>query len=63
VTPADPHDLEPARGAAAGMRPRSYRRIVWHTVGLLVAAALAWLIMRAYRQPDFIIDLVSMSLC
>lgn len=45
------------------MRPRSYRRIVWHTVGLLVAAALAWLIMRAYRQPDFIIDLVSMSLC
>jgi hypothetical protein len=56
-------DLHPARGGAAGLRRGAYRRIVWHTVGLLAAVALAWLIMRAYRQPDFIIDLVNMNLC
>jgi hypothetical protein len=61
--PAPPDPLHPARGNAAGLWRGAYRRVVWHTVGLVLAVALAWLIMRAYRQPDFIIDLVNMSLC
>ena len=39
------------------------RRIFWHTLGLLIALVLAWLIFRAYRQPDFILDLMNMRLC
>ena len=38
-------------------------RIVWHAVAMLVAAALAWLILAAYRQPDFILELAAMRLC
>lgn len=42
---------------------RRWRRVAWHTIGLLIAGALAWLIVRAYRQPDFMIDMVSGFLC
>jgi len=31
------------------------RRIVWHTLGVMVALALAWMIFRAYRQPEFLL--------
>jgi hypothetical protein len=63
VTPPD--DLQPdsARGTSAGVRRFRSRRTLWHTVGLLVALALAWLILRAYAQPGFVIDLMNMSLC
>jgi len=39
------------------------RRIVWHTLGVLVAIALAWLIVRAYRQPGFMLDVFNTMLC
>lgn len=62
---ATPDDLptDAARGSAAGARAFLSRRTLWHTAGLLLAVALAWLILRAYRQPGFIIDLANMSLC
>lgn len=39
------------------------RRAVWHTAGLLVALALAWLVFQAYRQPEFLLELSNMRLC
>jgi len=39
------------------------RRIVWHAVAVVLAAAVAWLIFAAYRQPDLILDLAGMRLC
>jgi hypothetical protein len=46
-------------------RPHRFsgRRIVWHTLGVIVAAALAWLIVRAYRQPGFMLDAFNSMLC
>jgi hypothetical protein len=62
-SPDDPHS-SPARGAAAGARRFLSRRTLWHTVGLAVALALAWLLFRAYRQPEFMIDMLSaVGLC
>jgi hypothetical protein len=43
--------------------PWPLRRAAWHTAGLVAAIALAWLILRAYRRPDFLIDLVNLNLC
>ena len=51
-----------AHGEAAGRRFLS-RRVVWHTLGVVIALALAWLVFRAYRQPDFMLDLMNMSWC
>ena len=39
------------------------RRIAWHALAMLFAAALAWLVFAAYRQPDFILDIAGMRLC
>lgn len=39
------------------------RRFVWHVVGLGVAVILACLLLLAYRQPDFMLQLSNMSLC
>jgi hypothetical protein len=39
------------------------RRLVWHSLGLIVAVAVAWLIFRGYRQPEFLLDLANMRLC
>jgi hypothetical protein len=39
------------------------RRIFWHTLGVIIALALAWMIFRAYRQPDFLLDLSNMMFC
>jgi hypothetical protein len=38
-------------------------RLVWHTLGLVAAAALAWLIWRGYQAPDFLIDFSALRLC
>ena len=46
--------------AASGSGPR---RIAWHTMGVLLAAIVAWLIFTAYRQPDLMLDLAAMRLC
>jgi len=51
-----------AHGSAGGRRFLS-TRTVWHTVGIVVAIAVAWLILRAYRQPEFMLDLMNMSWC
>jgi hypothetical protein len=50
-------------GPAGGTRRLFTHRAFWHSVGLLLALAVAWLVFRAYRQPDFLIDLVNLRLC
>jgi hypothetical protein len=50
-------------GAARGPRRLLAQRAFWHYVGLLLALAVAWLVFRAYRQPDFLIDFVNLQLC
>jgi len=57
-----PFDDNPG-GMAGGPRRLSAHRVFWHAIGLLLALAVAWLVFRAYRQPDFLIDLVNMQLC
>ena len=51
--------------AGVSMAPRRLpmRRALWQSLGFLLALAVAWLIFRAYRQPDFLIDFVNMQLC
>lgn len=62
------HDFDPPVAAAgvprtgAGRRWLA-RRAVWHTAGLLVVLALAWLILQAYRQPELLIELSNLRLC
>jgi hypothetical protein len=53
----------PGDGAGPASRRWLARRTLWHTLGLLVALALAWLILKAYRQPDFLLELSTLSLC
>jgi hypothetical protein len=48
---------------AAALDARGARRLVWHVIAMLVAAALAWLVFTAYRQPEFILDFAAMRLC
>jgi len=43
--------------------PAGLRRVAWHALGLVVAALLAWAILRGYRQPEFLLDLANMRLC
>jgi len=50
-------------GAAHEPRRFLSHRVFWHSVGLLLALAVAWLVFRAYRQPDFLIDFANMQLC
>jgi len=52
--------LSPDRIASS---PRGGLRFARHAVALLLAAALAWLVFAAYRQPDFILDFAGMRLC
>jgi len=52
-----------AHGAAPLPRRFQSHRAVWHTAGLLLALAIAWLVFRAYRQPDFLLDFVNLRLC
>ena len=44
-------------------KPALSRRVAWHALGLVVAALLAWLIVRGYRQPELLLDLANMRLC
>jgi hypothetical protein len=50
-------DIGPARGIAR------VPRLVWHTIGLVVAALVAWAIWRGYQNPDLLLDLAAMRLC
>jgi hypothetical protein len=57
-------DLAIGNAGAASDPPRFYsQRAFWHSLGLLLALAVAWLAFRAYRQPDFLIDFANMQLC
>lgn len=59
VTPRDeplPADATPALAGGG-------RRMLWHAFAMLLAAALAWLVFTAYRQPDFILEFAGMRLC
>jgi len=62
----DRHDDETQAtedGATARSRRFFSRRAFWHSAGILLALAVAWLVFRAYRQPDFLLDLANMQLC
>lgn len=48
---------------SASNRRTGLRRAGWHALGLVIAALLAWLILRGYRQPEFLLDLANMRLC
>jgi hypothetical protein len=48
---------------AGGLLRVLAQRAFWHSVGLVLALAVAWLVFRAYRQPDFLIDLVNLQMC
>ncbi len=53
-----------AAGESAAGGPRFWsRRTFWHGVGLAFAAALVWLVMRAYRQPEFLLEFSNLRLC
>jgi len=59
-------DESPVLALDVGPRrtPRGARRRAWHALALLSAAALAWLVFSAYRQPDFLLDLATgLGLC
>jgi membrane-bound metal-dependent hydrolase YbcI (DUF457 family) len=58
-----PFDEDEAGGTAGGPRRLLAHRAFWHSIGLLLALAVAWLVFRAYRQPDFLIDFVNLQLC
>jgi membrane-bound metal-dependent hydrolase YbcI (DUF457 family) len=58
-----PFDNGNGGGPAGGPRRLLAHRAFWHSIGLLLALAVAWLVFRAYRQPDFLIDLVNLQLC
>ena len=62
----EPFDDDSAnRNAGAASEPRRFfsQRAFWHSLGLLLALAVAWLVFRAYRQPDLLIDIANMQLC
>jgi hypothetical protein len=63
VATPDQDNLDSNGGAPSGVRRFLSRRTLWHTAGLLTALALAWLILRGYRQPEFLLDFVNMRLC
>ena len=52
----------PPAGPSAPARFFS-RRTAWHTLGIVLAAIIAWLLMLAYRQPEFMLDFVNLRLC
>ena len=39
------------------------RRALWHTLGLIAAALLAYAVWRGYQNPDLILDLSTLRLC
>ncbi len=53
----------PTHDAATLLRRFFAHRAVWHTAGLIAALLMTWLVFRAYRQPDFIIDFMNLRLC
>lgn len=50
-------------GAATPRRAVLGARLAWHTIGLIAAGVLAWLLVRAYRDPALMIELANWRLC
>ena len=38
-------------------------RFVLHSIGLVLAALVAWVIWRGYQNPDLLLDLGALNLC
>lgn len=38
-------------------------RAIWHSIGLIVAVLIAYLVWRGYQSPDFMLDFASFRLC
>jgi hypothetical protein len=36
---------------------------VWHAIGLVLAALLAWAVWRGYQNPDLLLDFDVLRLC
>ncbi len=47
---------------SAGRRLLSHR-LVAHSIGLVVAALIVWLIWRGYRQPELLLDFANARMC
>jgi hypothetical protein len=63
VNPRDEFPL-PALDAGVRRMPPGARHRAWQALAMLSAAALAWLVFSAYRQPDFLLDLAAgLGLC
>jgi hypothetical protein len=52
--------LSPHSGADGHRR---IPRTAWHTIGLVLALLLAYVIWRGYQAPDFLLDLAAFRLC
>jgi hypothetical protein len=50
-------------GTSLHQHPRAVYRTTWHAVAVVAAAAIAWLVFSAYRQPDLILNLADLRLC
>jgi len=55
--------LTPAAEARDGRARVAARRTLWRWLGLVLAATIAWLLVVAYRQPEFVLDLANLRLC
>jgi hypothetical protein len=54
-------ELFPLLGPGHGRR--RVPRVVWHTVGLVLALLMAYAIWRGYQSPDLLLDLAAFRLC
>jgi hypothetical protein len=53
---------EPTISAPRGARGR-ITRAMWHTIGLILAALLAYAVWRGYQNPDLLLDFSALRLC
>lgn len=53
---------EPNLPAPHSPRDR-FTRAVWHTIGLVLAALLAYAVWRGYQNPDLLLELSALRLC
>ena len=52
-----------ARSIGTSLHPRASLRTAWHAIAVVAAAAVAWLVFSAYRQPDLLLRLADLRLC
>jgi len=50
-------------GTSLHPHSRAVYRTAWHAIAVVAAAAIAWLVFTAYRQPDLILNLADLRLC